>query len=38
MFQPEDSPSPAMRRRYLIAIALQAVVLAALWALGRIYA
>jgi hypothetical protein len=37
MFQPEDASSPAMRRRYLLAVAVEAIVLVGLWALGRIY-
>ena len=36
MFQPEDASNPAMRRRYLLAITVEAIVLAGLWALGRI--
>jgi hypothetical protein len=38
MFQPEDASSPAMQRRYLLVVVIEAVVLAGLWALGRIYA
>lgn len=38
MPQPEDASSPAMRRRYVLAIVVEAIVLAGLWALGRLYA
>jgi hypothetical protein len=37
MFQPEDASSPAMQRRYLLALVVESIVLVGLWALGRIY-
>jgi len=37
MFQPEDASSPAMQRRYLLALVVELFVLVGLWALGRIY-
>jgi hypothetical protein len=37
MHHPDDVSSPAMRRRYLIVVLVEIVVLAGLWALGRLY-
>ncbi len=35
---PEDASSPGMRRRYVIAIIVEVIVLTALWALPRVFA
>jgi hypothetical protein len=37
MHHPDDVSGPAMRRRYLIVVVVEIVVLAGLWALGRLY-
>jgi hypothetical protein len=38
MVQPQDASSPQMRRRYVLVVAVEVIVLAGLWALGRVYA
>jgi hypothetical protein len=37
MFHPEDASSPAMRRSYALVVVVEAIVLAGLWALGRLF-
>lgn len=37
MHHADDVSSPVMRRRYLLAVVVEIVVLAGLWALGRLY-
>ncbi len=37
MSHPDDASSAAMRRRYALVIVVEAIVLAGLWALGRLY-
>jgi hypothetical protein len=38
MHHPDDVSSPGMRKRYLVVVIVEIVVLAGLWALGRLYA
>lgn len=35
---PEDASSPGMRRHYVLVLVVEAIVLAALWVLPRIFA
>jgi hypothetical protein len=37
MSHPADVSSPAMRRSYALVVVVEALVLAGLWALGRLY-
>jgi hypothetical protein len=37
MTHPEDVSSPAMRRSYALVVVVEVMVLAGLWALGRLY-
>jgi hypothetical protein len=37
MHHPDDVSSPAMRRRYLVAVVVEILAIAGLWALGRLY-
>jgi hypothetical protein len=38
MRDPEGASSPQMRRRYVLVVVLEVIVLAGLWALARVYA
>jgi hypothetical protein len=35
---PEDASGPGMRRRYVLVLVVEVIVLAALWALPRVFA
>jgi hypothetical protein len=37
MFHPEDASSPQMRRLYVWVVVVEAIVLASLWVMARIY-